>query len=120
MRRASRPCPDAPVFLDGVPYRATMTSSARSQLPSNASALRADAFDLNIVKVLEHWTVAFAVRELIANALDEQTLTSTADPRILKVGDGNWHVRDFGRGLRYQHLTQNESAEKRKHPAVIG
>jgi len=26
------------------------------------------AFDLNIEKVLEHWSVPFAIRELIANA----------------------------------------------------
>ena len=37
------------------------------------------AFDLNVEKVLEHWSVAFAIRELIANALDEQALTGTAD-----------------------------------------
>jgi hypothetical protein len=40
------------------------------------------AFDLNIEKVLEHWTVPFAIRELIANALDEQALTGTAEPAI--------------------------------------
>jgi hypothetical protein len=28
-------------------------------------------FDLNIERVLEHWTVAHALREIIANALDE-------------------------------------------------
>jgi hypothetical protein len=32
--------------------------------------------------VLEHWTVTFAVREVIANALDEAVLTGTADPDI--------------------------------------
>lgn len=32
-------------------------------------------FDLNIERVLEHWTVAHALREVIANALDEQALT---------------------------------------------
>jgi hypothetical protein len=78
------------------------------------------AFDLNIEKVLEHWTVAFAIRELIANALDEQALTSTAEPAIFKDTGGNWHVADQGRGVRYEHLTQNESAEKRRHPQVIG
>jgi hypothetical protein len=78
------------------------------------------AFDLNIVKVLEHWTVAYALREIIANALDEATITGTAQPQIVQVDDGSWQVRDFGRGLRYQHLTQNESAEKRQHGAVIG
>jgi hypothetical protein len=38
------------------------------------------AFDFNVEKVLEHWTVAFAVRELIANALDEQMITGTLEP----------------------------------------
>jgi hypothetical protein len=87
---------------------------------NNKTGGRAQAFDLNIEKVLEHWTVPFAIRELIANALDEQVLTGTADPEIYKDGAGDWHVRDAGRGLRYEHLTQNENAEKRRHPQVIG
>ncbi len=80
----------------------------------------AQAFDLNIEKVLEHWTVPFAIRELIANALDEQALTGTADPEIYKDGAGCWHIRDAGRGLRYEHLTQNENAEKRGRSQVNG
>jgi hypothetical protein len=78
------------------------------------------AFDLNIEKVLEHWTVPFAIRELIANALDEQALTQTAEPAIVKDGSGCWHIADSGRGVRYEHLTQKENAEKRRHPDVIG
>jgi hypothetical protein len=78
------------------------------------------AFDLNIGKVLEHWTVPFAIRELIANALDEQALTDTAEPVIRKDASGQWRIADAGRGIRYEHLTQNESAEKRRHPNVIG
>jgi hypothetical protein len=78
------------------------------------------AFDLNIEKVLEHWTVSFAIRELIANALDEQVLTGTSDPAIFKDDDGDWRVTDRGRGVRYEHLTQNENAEKRRNPHVIG
>jgi len=81
---------------------------------------REQAFDLNIEKVLEHWTVPFAIRELIANALDEEALTGTAEPAIFKDADGIWHVADGGRGVRYEHLTQNENAEKRSHPQVIG
>jgi len=77
-------------------------------------------FDLNVEEVLEHWPVSFAIRELIANALDEQAITGTADPLIRKEGPGRWVIRDHGRGLRYQHLTQNENAEKRDHPTVIG
>src|SRR4051812_1410616 len=71
-------------------------------------------------RVLEHWPVAHAVRELVANALDEHHLSGTAEPTIGKVGDGRWAIRDFGRGLRYEHLTQNENPEKLTHPRVIG
>jgi hypothetical protein len=78
------------------------------------------AFDLNIEKVLEHWPVAFALREFIANALDEQVLSGTQDPVVEKVSEGTWRIRDFGRGLTYQHLTQKENPEKMKHPGVIG
>jgi hypothetical protein len=79
------------------------------------------AFDLNVEKVLEHWSPAHALREVIANALDEHALLGRADlPEIIKDGDGVWHVRDHGRGLRYQHLTQNESDEKRTSDFVVG
>jgi hypothetical protein len=78
------------------------------------------AFDLNVEKVLEHWSVAFAIRELIANALDEQALTRTREPRIFKDDAGYLHIADPGRGIRYEHLTQNKNAEKRSHPGVIG
>lgn len=41
-------------------------------------------FDLNVVKILEHWTVPHAIREFIANALDEAALTDTAAPQIFR------------------------------------
>ncbi len=77
-------------------------------------------FDLNIERVLEHWPVAFAIREIIANALDEHALTRTAEPVITKDPAGAWHVADSGRGLRYEHLTQKENDEKRGSDVVIG
>jgi hypothetical protein len=78
-------------------------------------------FDLNIETVLEDWGVHHAVREVIANALDEQTLTKTKDVLIFKDRQDRWHIRDYGRGLRYDHLTQNENPEKMAHPdEVIG
>jgi hypothetical protein len=77
-------------------------------------------FDLNVEKILDHWGVPEAIREVIANALDEQALSGTAEPQIVKRRDG-WHVSDFGRGLHYQHLTQNENPEKRrKSDLVVG
>lgn len=78
-------------------------------------------FDLNIEQVLEHWTVVFALREIIANALDEHALTKTREPQIIKDDSGSWHIRDFGRGLKYEHFTQNENQEKLDNPEkVIG
>lgn len=78
-------------------------------------------FDLNIEKILEGWETCHAIREVIANALDEQILTSSKDVEISKDRHSVWHVRDFGRGLNYEHLTQNENQEKLRNPSrVIG
>jgi hypothetical protein len=78
-------------------------------------------FDLNIEKVLEGWETCHAIREIVANALDEQMLSQTKDVEIFRTPEGEWHIRDFGRGLKYEHLTQNENEEKLKNPSkVIG
>lgn len=76
-------------------------------------------FDLNIEKVLEDWEIFHALREIIANAIDEHALTDTADITIFKDEQNKWHVRDFGRGLKYEHLTQNENDEKLSHPDLV-
>jgi hypothetical protein len=77
-------------------------------------------FDLNVEKVLEHWTVAHAVRELLANALDEHLLGHGDVPEVERLDDGRWRIRDFGRGLRHEHFTQNENEEKTTSDTVIG
>ena len=77
-------------------------------------------FDLNVEKVLEHWSVAHGVRELLANALDEHLLGHGDAPVVERSGDGTWVIRDFGRGLRHEHFTQNENDEKLTSDAVIG
>lgn len=76
-------------------------------------------FDLNIEKVLEHWGVEHAIREIIANALDEMTLTGTKEIEI-SYSDGVCHIRDYGRGLQYIHFTQNENKEKLVATNLIG
>ena len=68
-------------------------------------------FDLNIEEVLDNWEVSHAIREIISNALDEQTLSDTKDIEIFKAPEG-WIVRDFGRGLKIEHFTLNENKEK--------
>jgi len=77
-------------------------------------------FDLNIEKILEDWEVHHGIREVIANAIDEQLLTNTKEIEIFKDQKGRWHIRDYGRGLRYDHLTQKENEEKLRNPHVIG
>jgi hypothetical protein len=66
---------------------------------SRSQSSSEQAFHLNIEEVLEHWTLAFAIRELIANALDEQVLTRTSEPQIFKDNQQRWHIADSGRGL---------------------
>jgi hypothetical protein len=83
------------------------------------SEMEGRLFDLNIEKVLEDWEVYHAIREIIANAIDEQLLTHTKEIEIFKDKQAFWHIRDFGRGLKYQHLTQNENEEKLSHPNLV-
>ena len=78
------------------------------------------SFDLNIEIILEDWEVHHAIREVIANAIDEQKLTETDEIRIFKDEYAKWHIRDYGRGIKYEHFTQKENDEKLNHPNVIG
>jgi len=47
-------------------------------------------------------------------------LTKTRNIEIFKDRKSKWHIRDWGRGLKYEHLTQKEDDEKLKNPHVIG
>lgn len=78
-------------------------------------------FDLNIEKILENWEIKHAVREVIANALDEQILSSTDEIQIYNDQSSNsWVIKDFGRGLKYDHFTQKENDEKLNSNGIIG
>lgn len=77
-------------------------------------------FDLNIESILEDWEVYHALREVIANAIDEQLLSETENIEIFEDKGGSYHIRDYGRGLKYEHLTQNEDEEKINHEHTIG
>lgn len=78
------------------------------------------AFDLNIEEILADWELYHAVREIIANAIDEQMLSNTKGIEIFKDELNNWHIRDYGRGLQRKHLTQKENEEKTKSKNLIG
>jgi len=75
-------------------------------------------FDLNMEEVLEDWQVYHAIREIIANAIDEQVLTGTKEIEI-KEEKNRFVIRDYGRGIKYEHLTQNENKEKISQSALV-
>lgn len=76
-------------------------------------------FDLNTEKVLDTWAISSAIREVIANAVDEMHMSGSEEPTITVEGD-EWVIRDYGRGLHTDHLTQNQNPAKANHPNVIG
>ena len=47
-------------------------------------------FDLNIEKILEDWDTHHALREIIANAIDEKIITNTKDIEIFEDKDKKW------------------------------
>ena len=82
--------------------------------------MTAKKFDLNIEEILENWDASDGIRELIANALDEQKITDSKPIEISQTSENTWHIRDYGRGLQEEHLTQKENPEKLDHPHLIG
>ena len=78
-------------------------------------------FDLNIGKILEHWNVEHAVREFIANGLDETLMSKSSKPlEITELGANNWVIKDYGRGIKPEHFVQSEDDEKLLRYDVIG
>lgn len=77
-------------------------------------------FDLNIEQILEDWDIHNGIREIIANAMDEELLSKSKPIEIFKDDKKNWHIRDHGRGLKYEHLTQKENYEKLNNSHTIG
>lgn len=109
-------------FREGRGRRPETAVKSRLKRPAAqfSKAAQGRGFDLNVEKVLEDWEPHHAIREIIANALDEQALSGSRDIRIHKESQGRWHIRDYGRGLRYEHLTQKENEEKLRSPQLIG
>lgn len=92
-----------------------------SQVEVRSKRMMAKLFDLNIEEILDNWEVFHAVREIIANALDEQVLSRSELIQIQKDFLGKWHIRDYGRGIKIEHFTQNENEEKMNAPeGIIG
>ena len=116
MRTTTFNCPacqqkiEAPAEIGG--QTVTCPTCGQSFIAPTAETLGIRAFDLNIEEVLENWEVEHALREIIANALDEQVISKTAEIEITKDDQGDWRIRDYGRGLQIEHFTLNENKEK--------
>jgi len=91
-----------------VSVRSGVTTERSTRAPARSTGEAERLFDLNIEEVLENWELQHAIREVIANALDEQVLSHTSPPEIARARK-EWQVRDFGRGLEIRHFTQNEN-----------
>ncbi|GAA5414360.1 ATP-binding protein [Ureaplasma ceti] len=77
--------------------------------------------DLNIKTILSDWTPADAVRELIANALDERLISQTQDIQVCyDKTQQTCIIQDYGRGIKPSDFVQNESLEKNERTDVIG
>lgn len=100
--------------------------------PSRNDRKKKRHFDLNLTEdLLEAWSPADAIREMIANGLDEQRLAPAVTEGEAfseipetevqeRAGDFDGaRIRDYGRGLRYDHFTQGNSGEKRSYPDLV-
>ena len=78
-------------------------------------------YDLNTSNYLTHWKIEDALREIISNAIDESVITQTDKPEIIYDEEDNiLTIRDRGRGMRVEHLIQNENDEKKCNSKLIG
>lgn len=75
---------------------------------------------IKIEKDLENWEIHHALREIIANALDEQSQTDTQDIDIFQDKKGNWHIKDFGRGIKPEDFNQKMDGRKKSNLNLIG
>jgi len=69
---------------------------------------------------LTHWELEHALREIIANALDEQRQTGTAPIEVFWDEAGKLNIRDYGRGLQESHLVVGGAKLKEKDSNAIG
>lgn len=96
-----------------------------ADLPSGEVPTGSDAesryYDLNAGNEnLTHWKLEHALRELIANALDEQRETETESIEVFWDEGGRLHIRDYGRGLEESHLVVGGAKLKEKDSNAIG
>ena len=78
--------------------------------------------DLNIKEILENWEIWHAIRELVANSLDEHKMNKINNDIIFNYDQDLKRVEiiDFGSGIKSEHFIQTENKEKLDRDDVIG
>lgn len=72
--------------------------------------------DLNIGQAyLSEWTIGMAIRELIANAIDE---TDDEDIEINKLQDGEWEIVNKGKEIKPDNFVMNEGEKSIKQGKI--
>ena len=81
-----------------------------------------ELLDLNIKEILSDWKISDAVRELIANAIDEHLIAKIPNPIKVDYNEQTKTliIKDEGRGIKNIHFIQNESSEKKDALNTIG
>lgn len=79
-------------------------------------------FDLNIASINSNWTIAHAIREIIANAIDE-TITSNCSKDMEITYDNTKKmatIQDYGRGIKPINFVLAQNPEKLTSHKTIG
>lgn len=78
--------------------------------------------DLNIKEILENWEVWHAIREMVANSLDEHKMHKINKDIIFNYDNNQKQIEimDFGSGIKSEHFIQTENKAKLDRDDVIG
>jgi len=80
-----------------------------------------NTIDLNIgTQYLDNWTTSSAVRELIANAIDEHTLKKISTPIEIKQGNNKCEIIDCGSGITKSSFVEQTNSNKSTNIKCIG
>jgi hypothetical protein len=73
-------------------------------------------FDLNIGQnYLSDWSVSFALREIVANAIDEKDEDKF---KFNQLDDGTVIIKDYGEGLKPEHFIFQENSKKNRNDKI--
>ena len=80
-----------------------------------------NVLDLNIgQECLDNWNNHNAIRELIANGIDEHTTSKIKKPIVIRQNKNNYEIIDYGRGLTQDDFIHKTNKTKTSGTGYIG